>query len=690
MKNRLIYKITITFLFVSLLCIYAFAGYDSTRTKEKTGNKSEITRDGGKFGKVSPAQDFKSSSINNVFFSLTELPSRNKIGVSFKGEARLQVQYRVLPVNYPNPGLKSGGSTAKNLNINGFGNNYQGPVGSPPLVRLEGEVSPEGNASIKFGYALNHIMTGSVGGKVDSSRLAIPWTGMMEARGDFKTSFGKFRFFAGNTFIPLSQLFAGWQNPRFYPYYRLPWDWYAQWGGDWSKYEDFYNNNAGMKTDPQYSSNGRVRGVAIQATGLPGKFGLNFFYGANMQTGVGLLDLGQNAVTKKTWGGKVQRGFGKSATIGYNFFVNSGFIDNVSDDRETQFMNSLDAFIDLGSIIFHPEIGFGEYKQPYGKYNGDSAFFNPNCCGGPYDSGIDEMVNIEVSLKRNVIGVPLKFNIYSLGPDIVNRNASFVNTSTNNLAWDHRESNVAWDVNGLRRAAFTHVHQLANNRRGLILVTDFNIQRLKVGVRTNVGTEIENRHNVITFEHKLNSFSRAGFRFWDAQSGPYGRLLYQYIQLFEALPITDTLIDYRKTFNVTDLDLRYKTRIFNRAIIFTNYISYQSAGDKFSPLPYVTDKAFVRVFYNEFMTYYNLSREVTLIGHLGFHKAAGNERTELSPENGKPINQISWAYGVGIDWNFYQNMGLYLRQLWMGHKDKNFILDKFRGWETTFEIKVFF
>jgi opacity protein-like surface antigen len=90
------------------------------------------------------------------------------------------------------------------------------------------------------------------------------------------------------------------------------------------------------------------------------------------------------------------------------------------------------------------------------------------------------------------------------------------------------------------------------------------------------------------------------------------------------------------------------------------------------------------------MTYYNLSREVTLIGHLGFHKAAGNERTELSPENGKPINQISWAYGVGIDWNFYQNMGLYLRQLWMGHKDKNFILDKFRGWETTFEIKVFF
>lgn len=422
---------------------------------------------------------------------------------------------------------------------------------------------------------------------------------------------------------------------------------------------------------------------------LPLGLGINFFYGANQQTGIGELDINEKAITKKTWGGKLTLEFSPKSIIGYNLFVNSGYIDNISEERETQFMNSLDGFFDMGDVIIHPELGYGYYTQPYGEYNGDSAYFNPRCCGEAYNSGINEIVNIEIDIKKNVIGIPIKAQIYSLGPAIINRNASFVNTSTHNNADDYVRSNVDWDVN-YRRAAFTHVHQLANNRRGFILAADKDIGKFKVGLRTNVGTEIENKHDVVTFEHKLNGQSRAGFNFWDAQSGPYGRLLYQYMQLFETLPITDTLSDYNKTFNVTDLDIRYKTELFGRGFIVTNYTSYQSVADHYSPVPYFTDAAFVRVVYNELLSYFNLSKEVTLIGHFGYHRAWGNDRTELSPENGQPINQTSWATGLGIDWNFYDNMGLYLRQLWMGHEDKNFVLDKFRGWETTFELKVFF
>lgn len=612
--------------------------------------------------------------------------NNKKVGVSFKGQARFQARYRNLTENWPNPGDKTGGSPAKNLNINGFGDNYENVFGLPPLLRLEGEVTPSANASVNFIYFFNHILSGQGG---DTSRLIFPSTQRFEAKGEFKTPLGKFNIYGGNTMVSLSQIFSGWQNPRYYPYYRTPWDWYAEWDGAWAKYEDFYENNAGMRTDPIYTSGGRIRGIAIQGTELPANLGLNFFYGANMQTGVGLVEIDEKSITKKTWGGKLYYSFGSKNKIGYNAIVNSGFIDNVSSDKEAQFMNSLNAFLTLGDVTIHPEVGFGFFKQPYGQYNGDSAFFQPECCGGTYESGLDEIINIEVNIDKDLIGVPVKAQVYSLGADIVNRNASFVNTSTHNNADDYIRMNVEWDVN-IRRGAFTHVHQIANNRRGFILGTDFDLGRLKMGVRTNVGKEIENRHQVISFEHKLNAFSRAGFNFWDAQSGPYNRLLYQFIQLFETLPITDTLVDYRKTFNVTDLDLRYKTRFLKKNLILTNYTSYQSVSDQFSPLPYFTDNAFVRVVYNELMTYYSLNKELTLIGHAAYHKAIGNNRTALSPENNKPINQTSWAFGGGLDWNFHDNMGLYARQLWMGHKDQNFKLDRFKGWETTFELKIFF
>lgn len=169
---------------------------------------------------------------------------KQKVGVSFSGQTRFQARYRVLTENWADPGQKNGGSTAKNLNINGFGDNYGNIIGLPPLLRLDGEVTPSGNTSIRFYYFLNHIMSGQQG---DTSRIVFPNAQSFEARGDFNTSFGKFRVFAGNTMIPLSQIFAGWQNPRFYPYYRAPWDWYGEWGGAWEKYSDFYVNNSGQK-----------------------------------------------------------------------------------------------------------------------------------------------------------------------------------------------------------------------------------------------------------------------------------------------------------------------------------------------------------------------------------------------------------------------------------------------------------
>lgn len=111
--------------------------------------------------------------------------------------------------------------------------------------------------------------------------------------------------------------------------------------------------------------------------------------------------------------------------------------------------------------------------------------------------------------------------------------------------------------------------------------------------------------------------------------------------------------------------------------------------DKFSPIPLFDSEAFLRSFYQEFLVFFNVHRKVTLVGLLGLERNIGNNRTELA-ENGKPIDQTGYGYGLGIDYDIDKKTGLYIRQRWYSFEDKNFVLDKFKGYETTVELKIFF
>ena len=48
------------------------------------------------------------------------------------------------------------------------------------------------------------------------------------------------------------------------------------------------------------------------------------------------------------------------------------------------------------------------------------------------------------------------------------------------------------------------------------------------------------------------------------------------------------------------------------------------------------------------------------------------------------------SFGLGVDYDFTSTGSLHLRHKWFGHKDANFIKDKFKGQETYLELKVFF
>src|SRR5690606_32338836 len=154
--------------------------------------------------------------------------------------------------------------------------------------------------------------------------------------------------------------------------------------------------------------------------------------------------------------------------------------------------------------------------------------------------------------------------------------------------------------------------------------------------------------------------------------------------------ITDSITNYKKGFNNIELLLKYKFSLFNRDLILLNFNNIATIRDGFSVTPKFSNEAFIRTFYEDITIAYALGKKYMIVANAGVEIAKGNNRVNISPENGKTIDQIGYGISGGIDYDFSKNAGIHLRHRYMTHKDANFILDKFKGHETTFELKIFF
>jgi hypothetical protein len=347
-----------------------------------------------------------------------------------------------------------------------------------------------------------------------------------------------------------------------------------------------------------------------------------------------------------------------------------------------------------------------------------------------YKKDWDEIMFFEVTTKKQLTYLPLKLNAYRIGTNVVNNSSSIVNTSIEQA----KPSTATPDQYYINYydGLVTEVGQLASNRQGFNFFAFKDVRKLKIKFDMGMSQEVVNLAgdlrngaraditgganpdsmtqvpftNSITYEHRLNGLTRSRFAFYQRFQGPYNRLHSIFRRSFENLAITDVVVDYKKSFNTVDLELKYKFSLFGRELIVSNFINYTSVQDHWSPIPVMSSSAFLRYFYEEFMTFYAIHPKVTLVGFLGTERGMGNQRTELADANGnlitdakgspiadpngKPINQIGYGYGLGLDYNFHQRASLHLRNRWFRFEDKNFIRDNFRGNEMTMEFKVFF
>jgi opacity protein-like surface antigen len=669
--------------------------------------------------------DFKVSKPKKTWFK----------NMRYSGYARLFILHRNMQQYYDIPPTQ-GLTLPVNLTV---GDGYQQPL---MLIRMEG--SPSAKTAFNMELQFDHrLLTKAVAAPVISDslgRYANIYV-IFKLTGEVDTRFGKFSLTAGGgaNWMRLSPFTLWGYQYRDDLFDRYPWE---PEGHDFSRYNSSYAIGD-IPRDQRFGMQA-TQGFILENQNLPGGFEAKVLYGKT-QSGGGF----QSYLTRtpqNVFATRLAKKLG-SHTIGYNYFNQYEYTANqvaykvihrandsvyVEDNRISQVVTTMDGRFNFENFSVYTESGIGSFLS--NTYN---AGLKKNAKPGvehvsQYKRNWGETVFLEISTKRQLTYVPLTLSLYRISRHVVNNVSTVQNTSieqakSNAQVPDQYYTNY---YDGM----VTDVGMLANNRQGLNLFAfkDF-FNKLKTKLSLGIAQEILNLAgdmrngaranaiagsngadsltripfaNSITFEHRLNSVTRSRFGFYQRFTGPYKRLHSIFRHTYENIVITDTMVNYKKSFSTLQFELKYKFRLFGKEIIMTNFNNFSSVQDHWSAIPVFSNKAFLRYFYTEVMAFYAIHPKLTLVGFFGTERVLGNNRTDLADANGnlitdkkgrpvadpngKPINETGYGFGPGLDYNFTSNASLNIRQRWFSQSDKNFIRDQFKGNEMTIEFKVFF
>lgn len=623
-----------------------------------------------------------------IDLATSEDEAPKSISVSFSGYVRLLADYRVMGDRYSY-------TEPKTLGFNGWAQpasstNTTNQTFTNPLLYLEANVRPTSKSNVTIGYSFNHDFSGVN----DSITRPVNVWRMLMASAQIETNVGKFKIgTAGASGFPtvLSPLTSGYNNFRFNSFYRLPWDWFRS---NSDKLDHFYNNQT-VALDPRYAqaSNAGIQGFVLECSKLPMGLGVNIIVGKNTQTGGFLqsndppaqgLPLTQSAVAyQQTMGMRIYKNIRKHI-IGVNGLSNSGYVDNyTTKNRSMQYFLTANATLNYTKMFLDFEGGITEFSNPapFGQWGRPSTF------GESYQSGVNQIVSFKIGFKKGSVKFPSYFQVFSIGKDVVNLNSPIINTTGTNVTG--YMPSYPYEVS-VFKSSMLEADQVANNRNGFIFdVTRDLTSNFKINLAGNYSRELSNEWNVITMQHLVNRYQSSQFGFYKTRTGPYGRIMNQFIRSYETFKITDADSNYKKNFYVWDFTAKYKTKLFGKMLVLGTYTSFNSVSDKLWPVPVFTDEAFLRQTYEEINLNYLIAPTFNITSQVGFEKVVGSKRLEMTTDN-KMVNQNGYSIGAGFDWVYSKNAGFYIRQVWFSHEDVNFTKDKFNGWNTLAEIKVFF
>ena len=474
---------------------------------------------------------------------------------------------------------------------------------------------------------------------------------------------------------------------RFSLFERNPWD--PQFKEMGMRYSEYYEK--GEITQDARWANQAVQGFIMDVTELPWDLSLNLVYGktqnagsaffdpalvANDNPSVSFIQFNRNTVPNFVYAGRLIKTIDKHA-ISLNTFNRKTFLDELTTQPLNNHVYTIDANLKFNNLSIESELGLAKYHN--------------------LPSG--EMFTFKLRTDKKLTKIPLQFHVFRISPNAVNQNGEFVNTSVVDLPSAASGGAPIIGANGVLQqngSAMLGISQMANNRQGLSLNGDFKIGSLRGSLAFGIAKEIENRNRELSIGYTVNGLTMARFWRWGFPSGvgPYGRKSVLFRSVFQTVTLTDLSAQGEvvndKFFNNIEFQLKEKFKLFGRPLHAFYVGAYNSAQSFFAPITVFTEEAYIRHYSHQLEAYYSLTPEFLFNTYVGWERIIGNYSTRVNLETQRPLNQSNLGLGLGFDYMIAKNTGLYLRHRWFDFKDTSFPDDKFRGHETTLELKIFF
>ena len=568
-----------------------------------------------------------------------------------------------------------------------------------PMLMLELHGKPTYNTEFGIDMVLDNQLTGQL---ADSARRLEVYR-FVNLNGGISTNFGKFDIkLGGINYLNMSPLTMWRYEIRDDMFERYPWEWSFE---SQKRYNQYYESNSIAK-DSRFG-NVAFQGLVVQASGLPKRFGVDLMYGKSDGSNNGFQSFLSNNY-KFIAAGRVYKRIARH-TVGINIYNQKGFNSNTSltgdpTNEEKDEVYTIDGQINLKQVKLHGEFGI-------------ATFTNSSVQTNDWSPAINIKANVPNVLKT---GLKLSGHVYVVGENYLNPNSVATNTNIfgGNINDAERQYNSGSMLGGINE-----IGQLSNNRKGVSTVFEKAIGKLKVALGLNVSQDMyynnqDTVYNFITFQQYAAGLNRSRFVYYRAEQGPYSRNQNSWRRSFEHVFIADPTFNSKKNYNTIDLSLKYKLNIGKHSVILTNYTNYNSVTENFGVLPTFNSEAFIRTLYNESMVFFELTPKTTIVAQFGIQQNKGNNRINTADDSGNQygnivdvnigndrylktyiadyqplgntIDQIGKSLGLGVDFDITETSGLYIRQKWYSHSDKNFTQDKFNGWETSVELKVRF
>ncbi len=649
----------------------------------------------------------KASTDNNASNSTASKPEAKAYikpgfaNMEISGYARFETVYRHLSQRYH---VKSEGVdplTDNAIMINGVYpdfpfNNGRTTGYREPMLMLEMKVQPIYNTFLKTDFTIDNQLVGNVMDTSIQQARRIEMYRYVNAEVEHIKNWGTLRLKAGGVhftqFSPLTFYAYEWRDDMFE---RYPWEWR---NNSNEIYQQYYESKS-IARDARFA-NTSVGGFFLEGEKLPRGFSFKALFGKTGNANNGFLTFNSDNY-KYVKALRISKNI-KGAEVGINFYNQFAWQKNSSNPKDTLSGKDEETIVTANTsysnklFSLSAELGFAQYESFNKIPDANTGLIDLKT----YKFGPTPIGRLRIESNNLIKNTPISFLGYYIGNGYLNLNSSVLNSTMFGA--------VQTDATYVSTypKAITELGQMSANRVSGVFAINPSIKKLKISLGLGLSKEVtaDPFTPYISFQHRVASINRSRFWFYRAQAGNFGNLTNFWRRSWEQLYIRDkSIITNRPNFLTIDASLKYKLKFIARDLILTNYTNYNNVYSGTGPSLWGGNNLLSYIF-NDVTAFYTLNKTFTLVGQFCIEhaisdgKRLGKSINDLTVNNG--INQFGHSYGIGLDIITGARSGLYLRQKWYEHTDKNYVnmlfsdgsirSDHFKGFESSAEFKIFF